>query len=103
MIFEPCNAWVMIRVDDESGVQKRNGIWVADGSDGSQFIKGIVRAVGPGLWSVDKIERIPVSVAIGDTVVFLNGGLEYRVDGLKYILTQETNIVGILRDVVDAG
>ena len=103
MRFEPCNSWVMIRVEDESGTVRKSGLIIPNGADGSQFMTGIVRAVGPGLWSVDQIKRIPVSLEVGDKVLFVNGGLEHKVDGIKYVLTQETNIVGVLRDVGVSG
>lgn len=57
---------------------------------------GVVVAVGPGKRGDDN-ERIPLSVKVGDKVMFSKYGYdEVKVDGMDYFLVREEQILGIL-------
>ncbi len=58
--------------------------------------KGTVVAVGPGRRGPDG-ERIPVSVDVGDTVVFARyGATELKEGGREYLILKEDDIVAIV-------
>jgi chaperonin GroES len=58
--------------------------------------KGVVLAVGPGDRD-DKGNRIAMDVAVNDTVLFAKyGGTEIKLDGKKYLILRESDILAIL-------
>lgn len=58
--------------------------------------KGVVLSVGPG----DRDEegkRIPMDVAVNDTVLFAKyGGTEIKVDGKKLLILRESDLLAIV-------
>ncbi len=74
----------------------KSGIVIPDTALGEKPIKGKVFAVGPGKLN-DKGERSPMSVKTGDTVIFKKYGPdEIEVDGKKYLVGDEDDIVAII-------
>jgi chaperonin GroES len=58
--------------------------------------KGVVLAAGPGDRD-DKGNRIAMDVAVNDTVLFAKyGGTEIKLDGKKYLILRESDILAIL-------
>lgn len=58
--------------------------------------QGRVIAVGEGRWENGK--RIPISVKVGDKVVFSRYGYEeVKLDGVEYYILKEENILAILK------
>ena len=54
--------------------------------------RGEVLAVGPG--RLDEGERIPIDLAVGDTVIFTKyGGTEVRVDGEDLLILRESDVL----------
>ena len=59
--------------------------------------KGTVLAVGPGDRD-DKGNRIAMDVALNDTVLFAKyGGTEIKIDGKKYLILRESDILAIVK------
>jgi len=59
--------------------------------------KGIVLAVGPGDRN-DKGERIPMEVAVKDTVLFAKySGTEIKLDAKKVIILRESDVLAIVK------
>lgn len=57
--------------------------------------QGVVIAVGEGRW--DDGKRVPISVKVGDRVVFSRYGYdEVKLDGKEYYILKEENILAIL-------
>ena len=57
--------------------------------------RGTVLAVGPGERN-DKGERVPMDVAVGDTVLYAKyGGTEIKLDGKKYLILRESDLLAI--------
>lgn len=68
------------------------GIYVPDAAK-EKPVKGKVVAVGPGKL-LDTGKRSPLDVKVGDTVVFGKyGGLEVDVEGKKYLVMKETDLL----------
>jgi chaperonin GroES len=58
--------------------------------------QGTVKAVGPGRIS-DAGERIPLDVAVGDTVVYSKyGGTEFKVRGEEYLILSARDILAVV-------
>lgn len=58
--------------------------------------RGTVKAVGPGKL-LDSGERGEVNVKVGDQVYYGKySGTEFELDGEKYVIVKETDILGII-------
>jgi chaperonin GroES len=56
--------------------------------------QGTVIAVGPGRFDEDGDKRIPLDVAVGDTVVYSKyGGTEIAVDGKDFIILSQRDVL----------
>ena len=81
-------------VDDETKTE--SGIVIPDTADKEKPMKGKVVAVGEGRRDEDG-KLIPMSVKIGDIVLFKKYGPdEIEVDGKKYLVGEETDILAII-------
>jgi chaperonin GroES len=59
--------------------------------------KGTVLSVGPGDRD-DEGKRIPMDVAVGDTVLFAKyGGTEIKMDGKKLLILRESDLLAIVK------
>lgn len=57
-----------------------------------------VLAVGPGKWNEDGDERLPMSVKVGDRVLFKKWGAdEVKVDGEEVLVLAESDVIAILK------
>ncbi len=58
--------------------------------------KGLILAIGPGARD-ENGKRIVLDVAVNDTVLFAKyAGTEIKIDGKKYLILRETDILAIL-------
>lgn len=72
-----------------------SGIIIPDTVSKEKPEQGKVVAVGDGRWEDGR--RIPVSVKVGDTVVFSRYGYEeVKVDGEEFYILKEENILAII-------
>lgn len=72
------------------------GIVLPETAEKEKPIKGKVVAVGPGKFN-EKGERNPMSVKIGDIVLFKKYGPdEIEIDGKKYLVGEEEDILAII-------
>ncbi len=97
MNIQPLSNHVFIEPTEEEKTTK-SGIVIPETADKEKPIKGKVLAVGPGKLS-DKGERIAMSVKVGDMVLFKKYGPdEIEIDGKKYLVGDEDDILAILED-----
>jgi chaperonin GroES len=74
-----------------------SGIIIPDTVSKEKPEQGKVIAVGEGKWA-EGGKRIPVSVKVGDKVVFSRYGYEeIKLDGVEYYILKEENILAIIR------
>ncbi|MEK7451643.1 MAG: co-chaperone GroES, partial [Patescibacteria group bacterium] len=74
----------------------KSGIVIPETAEKEKPIKGKVVSVGPGKLN-EKGERIPMTVKIGDTVLFKKYGPdEIEIDGKKYLVGDEDDILAII-------
>lgn len=74
----------------------KSGIYIPDTADRERPIQGTVIAVGPGKRS-EKGDLVPVSVAVGDVVLFKKYGPdEVEIEGVKYLVAEDSDILAVV-------
>ncbi len=95
MNFKPLSNRVFIEPVAEDKKTK-SGIVLPDTAEKEKPVLGVVVAMGPGKMS-EKGERMPMTVKVGDRVLFKKYGPdEIEVDGKKYLVGDEDDILAIL-------
>ena len=95
MQFKPLSNHLFIEPEKEEKTTK-SGIVIPDTADKEKPQKGTITAVGPGKVN-DKGERTPMSVKVGDKVLFKKYGPdEIEVDGKKYLVGDEEDILAVI-------
>lgn len=95
MNLQPLNDHIFIEPIGEEKTTK-SGIVLPDTAEKEKPIRGKIVAAGPGRLN-EKGERVPMSVKVGDTVLFKKYGPdELEVDGKKYLVGEEADILAII-------
>ena len=95
MNFKPLSNHVFLEPLEEEKVTK-SGIVLPDSAEREKPVQGKVLAIGPGKTN-DKGERVPMSVAVGDKVLFKKYGPdEVELEGKKYLVGDEDDILAII-------
>jgi chaperonin GroES len=95
MNFKPLSNHLFIEALEEEKVTK-SGIVIPDSAEKEKPMKGKVLAVGPGKLN-EAGTLVPMSVKIGDTVLFKKYGPdEIEIEGKKYLVGDEDDILAIL-------
>ena len=94
-MFKPLNNYVLLeRIEEEK--KTAGGIIIPDTAK-EKPSRGRVIAVGEGVF--DGGNRIPMSVRVGDVVLFAKWAAsanEVKINGQDFVLIKETDILGIL-------
>lgn len=94
-MFKPLHNYVLLsRIEEET--KTAGGIIIPDNAR-EKPSRGRVVATGAGTYSGDTL--IPLTVQVGDTVMFAkwaSSANEVKIDGIDYVLIKETDILGIL-------
>jgi chaperonin GroES len=96
----PLGDRVLLRPLTEKELESKSssGIIIPDTVSKERPERGIVVAVGPGRWDEDGEKRIPVSVGVGDMVIFSKYGFdELELEGAEYIILKEENILAVIK------
>lgn len=92
--FTPLGDHVLVR-RDEAPTRTPAGIILPDSAK-HKVTRGIILAVGPGAWNEERTKRVPMDVAVGQKIVFgLYAGYDTELDGEKYLVMQQKDILGI--------
>jgi chaperonin GroES len=85
---------VVKRLDAEE--KTKSGIIIPDNAK-EKPQQGLVLAVGPGKWNEDGDERLPLSVKVGDKVLFAKWGAnEVKIDGEELLVLKEDDIIAVM-------
>lgn len=96
MKLTPLNDHVVIEALDAE-VKTKSGIVLPDSAEKEKPVKGTVLFVGPGKLS-ENGTRLPMSVKVGDTVLFKKYGPdEVELDSKKYLIGEESDILAIIQ------
>ena len=94
-MFKPLHNYILLtRLEEET--KTAGGIIIPDNAK-EKPSRGKVVAVGDGIF--ENGQRIPLTVKVGDTVLFAkwaSSANEVKIDGTDYVLIKETDILGIL-------
>ena len=95
MQFKPLSNHIFIEPVEEEQ-RTKSGIVIPDTAEKEKPVKGRVTAVGAGKIK-DNGERIPMSVKVGDMVLFKKYGPdEVEIDGKKYLVGDEDYILAVI-------
>jgi chaperonin GroES len=95
MNIKPLSNHIFLEPEEEEKVTA-SGIVIPDTADKEKPMKGKVLAIGPGKRN-SKGEIDPISVKVGDTVLFRKYGPdEIEVDGKKYLVGSEDDILAVI-------
>ncbi|OGY97625.1 MAG: co-chaperone GroES [Candidatus Liptonbacteria bacterium RIFCSPLOWO2_01_FULL_56_20] len=96
MTFQPLSNHLFLEPLEEEKTTK-SGIVLPDTAEREKPIKGKVLAIGPGKMN-EKGERTPMSVKVGDMVLFKKYGPdEVELEGKKYLVGDEDDILAIIQ------
>ena len=96
MNIKPLSNHVLLEVLEEEKTTK-SGIVIPETADKERPTRGKVAAVGPGKFDEDGEKRVPMSVKVGDMVLFKKYGPdEVELDGKKYLVGDEDDILAII-------
>jgi chaperonin GroES len=96
----PLHDRVVVRhlTEAEAGTANAFGIIIPDTVSKEKPEQGVVVAAGPGKWDEDGVSRIPMSVSVGDKIVFSKYGYdEVKVAGTEYYIVAESNILAVIK------
>lgn len=95
-MFKPLNNYVLLtRISEDN--KTAGGIIIPDTAK-EKPSQGRVVAVGDG--ELHNGTRVPMTVAVGDVVMFAKWASsinEVKIDGAEYVLIKESDILGILK------
>ena len=90
--FKPLGNRIVVEPLDTEEQVSPGGIYIPDTAK-EKPQEGKIVAIGPGRLS-DEGKRIPLEVAVGDTVVYSKyGGTEYREGSTDYLVLREDDIL----------
>ena len=89
MKYQPLNDYVLVKVIKEEEKTK-GGLYKP--SDAKEQMKGEILAVGTGIYTANGT-LIPMSLKVGDSVIVPNTGIQLKLDGEKYNLYREQEIL----------
>lgn len=82
--------------EHERGKETKSGIFIPETVDKERAEQGLVVAVGQGK-TTDEGKIIPMSVKVGDKVIFAKYGPdEIKLDGKEYFILNESNILAVI-------
>ena len=90
--FKPLGNRVVVQASDEDEQVSSGGIYIPDTAK-EKPQEGTVIAVGPGKLADDG-KRIPMEVAVGETVIYSKyAGTEYKEGDEEYLVLREDDIL----------
>jgi chaperonin GroES len=93
--IQPLADKIVVKVMEVTEEKTKSGLYVPDTAK-EKPQEGEVLAVGPGAMN-DKGERLPMTVAVGDRVIFSKyAGTEIKLDGEEYLIMAERDILAKL-------
>ena len=90
--FKPLGNRIVVEPTEDDEQVSSGGIYIPDTAK-EKPQEGKVVAVGPGRMS-DEGKRVPMEVAVGDTVVYSKyGGTEYKDGTTEYLVLREDDVM----------
>jgi len=94
--IQPLGDKLVVKVAETTEEKTKSGLYVPDTAKEKPQEAEVI-AVGPGAMN-DKGERLPMSVAKGDKIIFSKyAGTEIKLDGEEYLIMAERDVLAILK------
>jgi len=94
MKYQPLNDYVLVKVVKEEEKTK-GGLYKP--SDAKEQMKGEVISVGNGIYTSNGT-LIPMNLNVGDVVIVPNTGIQMKLDGEKYNMYREQEILMVINE-----
>jgi chaperonin GroES len=95
--IKPLGDRVLVKPEDATDTKTASGIIIPDTAHKEKPERGTVIGVGPGKRGDDN-EIIPVTVKVGDVVLFSKYGYdEIKIDDVEYYIVSENNILAVVK------
>ncbi|OGG79994.1 co-chaperone GroES [Candidatus Kaiserbacteria bacterium RIFCSPLOWO2_01_FULL_54_13] len=95
--IQPVGDRILVKPEEVEDKKSPGGIIIPDTAQKEKPERGRVIAVGPGKRGDDN-ELIPVSVKVGDRVMFSKYGYdEVKIDDDEYYIVSESNVLAVLK------
>ena len=94
MFLKPLRDLVVVEMDKPSDTTA-SGLYLPANAKGEKTTKGRVVSTGPGLMNSEG-KLLPMTLKSGDTVLISWGGTEVEVEGKKYRLIKEDDIMAVV-------
>ncbi len=95
--IRPLGDRVLVKPESAEDEKTASGIIIPDTARKEKPERGVVVAVGAGKRN-EKGDVVPLSVQVGDTVVFSKYGFdEIKVDDVEYYIVTESNILATIK------
>ncbi len=90
--FKPLGNRIVVEPSEEDAQMSAGGIYIPDTAK-EKPQEGKVVAIGPGKLTDDG-KRVPMELAVGDTVVYSKyGGTEFREGDIEYLVLREDDVL----------
>ena len=94
MKYQPLNDYVLVKVIKEEEKTK-GGLYKP--SDSKEQMNGEIIAVGNGIYTANGT-LIPMILKVGDKVIIPNSGIQMKLDGEKYNMYREQEILMVINE-----
>jgi chaperonin GroES len=96
--FKPLGDRVLVKPNEKKESKSTGGIIISESMTSNQKVSGEVIEIGAGIFSQNG-ERIPMTVNIGDTVLYEKGqgSNEIKIGDETYLLFNEHQLLGIVK------
>ena len=91
--MKPILGYILIKAD-EVKKETESGILIPEVEQNEQFIPGTIKGAGKGNRSNGIL--VPLTVKMGDRVLFNKNATRINLEGIEYHVVIEANILGIL-------
>ena len=97
LMLSPLGDRVIVLPEEKAGERKlASGIIIPETADKEQPASGEVVAAGPGKF--EDGARVPMTVKVGDTVLFSKYGYdEVKIEGTAYYILAESSVLAIVK------
>jgi len=96
--IKPIGGYILIEAQEESEKKAASGLIIQETAKGERPQKGKIIALGSGQKD-EKGNSMPWNVEVGQTVMFKKySPEEVEMDGKKYLLMKETDILAVVTD-----
>ena len=93
--YKPLGDRVVVEILKRNDEKTKGGLYKPSGSETTML--GKVVSVGNGLFTQTGDSVIPMTVKVGDTVLYGKySGTDFKLDGIDYLIMRESDVIAIV-------